>query len=148
MAVKPSFRFAEIYLLESNFKRPASSDFNDPDFKSNANILVEHQIIENKTLQVTVTLDFSAGKSRPGKSRTKEITAKIKMMGVFFCEPDPVPSVEQFAKANGPAIMFPFLREHLASITLKAGISQILLPAVNFIRLSQDNKVKNKVASS
>src|SRR5665213_1181328 len=122
------FRLSEIYLLESIFKRNANIDFKDPAFKNNANISVDHQVLENQTLHITVTLDFVAG-----KKRLKEISAKIKMMGVFKCDAEPVIPIDKFATANGPAIMFPFLREHLASITLKAGISPILLPSVNFI---------------
>jgi preprotein translocase subunit SecB len=129
------YKLSEIFLLESNFKRAVNIDFKDPSFKNNANISVEHQVLENELLHISVTLDFTAG-----KKRTKEITAKIKMMGVFICDSD--------AKANGPAIMFPFLREHLASITLKAGISPILLPSVNFIRLSEENNAKKKLPNA
>jgi preprotein translocase subunit SecB len=70
------------------------------------------------------------------------------MIGVFICDSDAIIPIDQFAKANGPAIMFPFLREHLASITLKAGISPILLPSVNFIRLSEENKAKKKLPNA
>jgi preprotein translocase subunit SecB len=140
MANKSSFRLTEIYLLESNFKRAINVNFEDPSFKNNADITVDHQVLENQTLHITVTLDYSAG-----KKRAKEISAKIKMMGIFKCDSEPVIPIEQFAKANGPAIMFPFLREHLATTTLKAGISPILLPAVNFIRLSEELKAKKRI---
>jgi len=134
------FKLSEIYLLESNFKRDANIDFKDPSFKNNADITVRHQVVDDSLLHITVTLVFTAG-----KENLKEISAKIKMMGVFICESDTIIPIEQFAKANGPAIMFPFLREHLASVTLKAGINPILLPSVNFIRLSEENKVKKKL---
>ncbi|MDB5032656.1 protein-export chaperone SecB [Mucilaginibacter sp.] len=143
MAGQSMFRLSEIYLLESIFKRVANVDFKEPTFKNSANISVEHQVLENDSLQITVTLDFKAG-----KSRVKEISAKIKMIGIFICDTDPIIPIDQFAVANGPAIMFPFLREHLASITLKAGISPILLPSVNFIRLSTENKAKKKLPNA
>jgi len=143
MANTSLFRLSEIYLLESVFRRNANVDFKDPAFKNNANISVEHQVLEGQTIHITVTLDFVAG-----KKRLKEISAKIKMMGVFKCDAEPIIPIEKFAIANGPAIMFPFLREHLASITLKAGISPILLPSVNFIRLSEEDKPKKKLATN
>ena len=137
------YKLTEIYLLESNFKRISNIDFKDPSFKNNANIAVDHQILEGQILHITVTLDYSAG-----KNRKKDLTAKIKMVGVFKCESDAIIPIDQFAKANGPAIMFPFLREHLASITLNAGISPILLPSVNFIRLAEENKAKKRLPAS
>lgn len=137
---KSPFQFKEIYLVESSFKRNNIVNFDDPTFKNSVKISVEHSVTEEHILNITVSLDFSAG-----KSRTKEIIAKMKMVGVFICSGDSALSVDQFAKANGPAIMFPFLREHLASTTSKAGISPVLLPAVNFIKLSEDNKIKRKL---
>lgn len=139
MSSKSSFIFEEIYLLESSFKRNPIVDFRNPAFKNRVNITVEHQLMLDNRLNITILLDFWAG-----TSRIKEISSKIKMTGVFIKGEDSVLTVEQFAKANGPAIMFPFLREHLASITTKAGISPVLLPAVNFIKLAEENKIKRK----
>lgn len=139
MSNKTSFLFKEIYLLESSFKRKAIVDFQNPKFKNRVNISVEHHVAEGNHLNITVSLDFSAG-----TSREKEILAKIKMTGVFIRGDESVLTMEQFAKANGPAIMFPFLREHLASITTKAGINPVLLPAVNFIKLAEEDKIKRK----
>jgi len=133
----------EIFLLESNFKRNITIDFNDPAIRNSANISANHQEQDNQILHITVNLDFSVG-----KGRLREVSAKIIMMGVFKCDGEPIIPLEQFAKANGPAIMFPFLREHLASITLKAGINPILLPSVNFIRLSEENKPKKKISTN
>lgn len=139
MSNKSSFIFKEIYLLESSFRRNHIVDFKNPKFKNRVNISVEHQVLEENHLHITVALDFSAG-----RSREKEISSKIKMTGIFIKGEESVLTVEQFAKANGPAIMFPFLREHLASITTKAGISPVLLPAVNFIKLAEEDKIKRK----
>lgn len=137
MNTKSAFNFKEIYLLESSFKRSSSLIFTDPTIKHNVKISVDHQLVDDTTLNITVSLDFHAG-----KRNLREITAKMKMVGVFICSGDSPLTVEQFAKANGPAIMFPFLREHLASTTSKAGIAPVLLPAVNFIKLSEENKIK------
>lgn len=137
MNTKSAFNFKEIYLLESSFKRSSSLIFTDPTIKHNVKISVDHQLVDDTILNITVSLDFHAG-----KRNLREITAKMKMVGVFICSGDSPLTVEQFAKANGPAIMFPFLREHLASITSKAGIAPVLLPAVNFIKLSEENKIK------
>jgi preprotein translocase subunit SecB len=66
-----------------------------------------------------------------------KIEAKVKMLGNFEYAEDSSLSVEDFSKINAPAILFPFVREHLASVSMKAGISPILLPPVNFVKLAE-----------
>lgn len=138
MSQTSSFQISEIFLLESQFKREYKIDFQHPSFKSNVSIETDHNYSEeNQILEITVLLNFSAG-----VSNKKNISAKIIMAGIFNCNGDAQLSIEQFSKANGPAIMFPFLREHLASVSLKAGIKPILLPAINFIKMAAENKIK------
>ncbi|TDQ06241.1 protein-export chaperone SecB [Pedobacter metabolipauper] len=138
MSQTPSFQISEIFLLDSQFKREHKIDFQHPSFKNKVSIETDYNYNEeNKILEITVLLNFSAG-----ISNKKYISAKIIMVGIFNCSGDAQLSVEQFSKANGPAIMFPFLREHLASVSLKAGIKPILLPAINFIKLAAENKIK------
>ena len=142
MATKPTnptFQISEIYLLESQFKRDANIDFNVLSIRNKVSIETGHNYNEsNNMLDITVQLNFSAG-----IGSKKFISSKIKMIGYFNCGEGAELSVEQFALANGPAIMFPFLREHLASTSLKSGIRPIILPAVNFIKLRAENKIKN-----
>lgn len=142
MSQAPSFQISEIFLLESQFKREHKIDFQHPSFKNKVSIETDHHFEEgSQTLEITVLLNFSAG-----ISTRKSISSKIIMLGVFNCSGDAQLSIEQFSKANGPAIMFPFLREHLASVSLKAGIKPILLPAINFIKMAAENKIK-KISS-
>ncbi|MBT2560594.1 protein-export chaperone SecB [Pedobacter sp. ISL-68] len=138
MSGKPSFQISDIHLLESHFKRDKDIEFNHS-YKNNVSIETGHDFEQvTNRLSITVILNYSAGFK--GK---KYITAKIIMLGVFSCSPDAQLSVDQFSKANGPAIMFPFLREHLASISLKSGVKPIILPAINFIKLVAEDKIKN-----
>jgi preprotein translocase subunit SecB len=39
--------------------------------------------------------------------------------------------LDEFAKYNGPALMFPYIRETIASTTVKAGIPPVIIPPVN-----------------
>jgi preprotein translocase subunit SecB len=56
-------------------------------------------------------------------------------------------SLEQFAQVSAPALVFPFLRETIASITAKAGMPPLLLPPMNIkamLKPADDNKNKEK----
>lgn len=115
-------------MLESNFQRQWTLNLSNPEFKSEINIDID-DTRTNDSVSVTVSLNYTAG-----AMKTPEISAVIKMVGVFIIGENGDLSIDNFAKINAPAIIFPFLREHLASLSIKAGINPILLPPVNFVK--------------
>lgn len=120
-----------ILLLESTFKRFIEVLFEPGNVNNDININVSHQI-ENNQIFVTEKISFSMA---AGDNKIME--AEITMLGHFEKFGDAPLSLEDFAKVNGPAIIFPFIREQLATQTLKAGIGQIILPPINFVKLSE-----------
>jgi preprotein translocase subunit SecB len=44
---------------------------------------------------------------------------------------------DDFVAVNAPAILYPYLREHLATLSLKAGLSVIVLEPMNFAALAK-----------
>lgn len=42
-----------------------------------------------------------------------------------------------FARINAPAIAFPYLRTFISNFTLNSGISPIILPSFNFVKLAE-----------
>ncbi len=48
--------------------------------------------------------------------------------------------LSSFANVNAPAIAFPYLRAFVSNITLQSGINPVILPSINFIKLSEENK--------
>lgn len=67
---------------------------------------------------------------------TELLRAKVTMKGLFEQKGDTQLNVDTFGQVNGPAILFPFVREQLASLTLKANIPPILLSPINFVKRS------------
>lgn len=49
-------------------------------------------------------------------------------------------SLDEFS-SNAPALMFPYIREHISAITQKAGVKPILLQPLNFVAL-QNNQIE------
>lgn len=129
-----TYRLLNIYLLESIFKRDISIDLEDSALNSEVDIETEDQVEENH-MTVLVTITFSAGSN--GK---KGIDASITMLGIFEQPEDSNTQITGFGRINGPAIIFPFIREHLATVSMKSGISPILLPPINFVKHSEEKK--------
>ena len=48
--------------------------------------------------------------------------------------------MEEFGRINGASIIFPFLREHIANLAMKAGLGPIMLPPVNFQKLNKNKQ--------
>ena len=57
---------------------------------------------------------------------------KCAMIGLFsIIEGNENMGLREFSKQNAPALMFPYIREIIASTTTKAGIPPVILPPVN-----------------
>lgn len=136
MATTSSFTLTHLILLESHFQREWTLNLNNPEFRNNVEIEVSDSIVE-QSLSVFVNLTFTAG-----VGETKEITANIKMVGVFTIENTSDFPIQQFASVNAPAIIFPFIREHLSSLSVKSGINPILLQPVNFVKRAESESIK------
>lgn len=124
------FKVNRILLLESNFNRIPNVSFNDPVIKSNIDISVNSQTKENKVF-VTVTLKFEQL-----KEQLAEVSCIITMLGEFEQVGKIDLDLESFGKVNGAAIIYPYIREQLSNLSLKAGLGNIILPPANFVKLN------------
>lgn len=112
----------------------------DPEF--DIAISNSHEFDEEKSmLQVNLRIAIS---------ETGSETSIIDITGVGIFQIEKVNTidtkkltVEYFAEHNAPAIIYPYLREYVSYISIKAGLNPILLPVTNFHAIA-DMKEKNK----
>ncbi len=124
-----SYKIEHVFLIESNFKRNINIDFTSSPIKNNLDIHTEAFDTEpsNNIFVVNLTATFE------GIQNDQVVfTILVKVAGVFSRMGDTSLSEETFKKVNAPAILFPFVRENIAGIALKAGLGNILLPPINF----------------
>lgn len=122
------FKITNLILLESNFKREASVTFEQSKISNTVNVDVNVQVTD-KTIFVTESLSYS---QKSGE--IVEVTADIKMVGIFEKIGESELDLEQFGQVNGAAIIFPYIREQLTNLSAKAGIGLIVLPPFNFTK--------------
>jgi preprotein translocase subunit SecB len=128
------YNLKSITLIESNFVRIPNMDF-EKEIQNIININIEHTVNgDDLVIYLNVTLE---GKNQD----STDYNFLIKYAGVFGFTEDSVPPIETFAKINGPAIIFPFVREQMASLSVKAGLNTVLLPPINF---TQHKNMTNK----
>lgn len=135
MENKNSFKLLNVVLLESLFKREAHINYDAQGFDNKISINLDSKQQENN-LQIFLTVIFSSG-----VEEKSDIVAEVKMLGIFEIHDNNIPT-DVLSKINGPAIIFPFIREHIASCSLKAGVRPIFLPPVNFVELVREEQNK------
>jgi preprotein translocase subunit SecB len=126
--LESGFKILNLLLMENNFKREAVVTFDQSKTTSSVNVDVNVQV-KDKTVFVTETLSFTQK-----REEQIEVSANIKMVGIFEKIGDTSLNLEEFGKVNGAAIIFPYIREQLTNLSAKAGIGLIILPPFNFTR--------------
>ena len=66
---------------------------------------------------------------------------EVAMQGKFERQNESVTMpVEEFSNIIAASIIFPYIRDHVSSLTAKSGINPIMLPLINFIQLYDESK--------
>jgi len=122
------FQIKNIILAESSFSRIKNVIF-EGNIENNLQIHTEVDVNEK-----VITVAEEAIVVQKFQDM-EQVNIKIKMVGVFECIGDSqLTNFEEFGNVNGAAILFPYIREHVTNLSLKAGIDPIILPPVNFTK--------------
>ena len=124
--LESGFKINNLLLLESTFTRIVNVTFDNPDVIQNIDVDVQVTVNENI---VVVTEEIKYNQTI---NDVEEVSAIIKMVGVFEKFGESILDLEYFGNVNGAAIIFPYIREHLTNLTSKAGLGLIIIPPFNF----------------
>ncbi|HHU47563.1 MAG TPA: protein-export chaperone SecB [Bacteroidales bacterium] len=67
------------------------------------------------------------------KDNVENLFINVKLVGLFNCENCDEIEENNFININGPAILFPYMRAHISSLTSMANIPTLVLPTINFV---------------
>ncbi len=128
------FSLVEYKVTKLNFS--VNEEFENDKDSGKTEILPELGInyIKNKDLvAVNLSIKFS-------KSSAPFLLSTV-LTGMFKFDVDTTDKeIEKIVYINISAILFPFLREVVADITMRAGFSPLLLPPMNFVEAYQQKK--------
>lgn len=129
LSKQPGISFKGILLARESFNR-------EPEYTFNANTTVDfsynyYMSEEKKDYYAKLTATVKSF------SEHKEILSlSCTFIGIFAeIDGEKNMEIEEYMKKAAPALMIPFVREHISSITLKAGIKPILINPINVIAL-------------
>ena len=124
------YQVKSIILVESNLSREPNFNFDNLklDVAIGTGVGVKDNIVSVE-LRVNV-------KQMQNDTPLSELSAT--MVGTFEKKGDsPIDNMEDFGRINGASIIYPFIREHIANLAMKAGLGPIMLPPVNFHKLNK-----------
>jgi len=90
-------------------------------------------LVEKTTNKITVELSFDAT-AKEGDEKIFNLSTGYKGIFAYNAVPSEPRSIIDYAKINAPAILYPFLRAAITSITLAAGVPPLTLAVINFTR--------------
>lgn len=129
--LESGFKINNLLLVESHFSRINDVRFGK-EAKNDVNINTEVSV---RGRVITVAENVILVQKYDD---IEQVNIKVKMIGIFESIGDsPIHDFDEFGKINGAAIIFPYIREHIANISLKSGIGAIILPPVNFTNINK-----------
>lgn len=121
-----------------SFFPPRPEDEYEPD---PAELATSSGAFNPETRRVQVSLQLTSGRGEdPDENELKELREhkqqpfrlRVCITGEFEVDTAnfPAEKVAHWAEINAPAILFPFLREHVYGLTVRCGYSPLLLPLI------------------
>ncbi len=130
--LESGFQIKNLILLESSLHRVNDVIF-DENMRNDFNINVEVGVKEN-----IITVIEEAILTQKNQD-IEQVKIKVRMVGIFECVGKTLlDNFEEFGKINGAAIIFPYIREHIANLSLKSCIAPIILPPINFTKMKKN----------
>ncbi len=134
---EPQFMIQRIYVKDLSFETPDSpAVFRDEwEPKLNLDINTSNTLLEENVYEVV--LDITATVSNNDKVA---FLAEVKQAGIFTIEGAEAEQKEHLLGSFCPNILFPYSREAISDMVIKASFPQLVLAPVNFDALFMQQK--------
>lgn len=127
MKNKSSFQFIEHIITKSIFINKKINK-NKKDYNLN---LKPSGILNNESKQFQLALDLEI------VDKEEESLLNVEIIG-FFKYQGEIEKVKDFLYLNAPALLYPYLRAYVSTLTTLSGLGTYTLPTMNLIGLKND----------
>ncbi|PWW25399.1 protein-export chaperone SecB [Chryseobacterium sp. AG844] len=137
-----------IILASTSFERDRVLNLEET-YELTTEIEISHAFSRKKYLIVEFVYKANFSLNKKASNRNK-ITYNSKHVAQFKIDDfneqneEDLLVAERFANINAAAMIFPFIRENAATISAKAGMSPLIIPITNFVKIFEDKKQKEK----
>lgn len=127
----PQFSLGKVYIKDASVEAPNSpaAFMAESDLKPSISLSykVEHATLANDAYEVVLTLTVTAS-----DEQTTVFLVEIKQGGIFRIHNAEREQIERFLRIRGPKILFPYARETVDNLVVKAGFPPLMLGPINF----------------
>lgn len=127
-----------ISLVDASFKREASINFKK-EIRNSVNIEIE--MARDKTQVIVSVVVDVIGK----QADINVFEIKTRTTGVFDHSGETEENLEYFSRINAPAIIFPYVRETISSLSMRASLQPVVIPPLNIEDEARKDLEKQKV---
>lgn len=132
---QPGISFDSIVLAKEKFWRNPSLP---KELNINLDFKVKRSIDDKKGI-----IELDTFLSLQDSEKVEHVKLELKYIGLFsIIESEKNMELEHFLEHNAPAFLVPYIREHISSITSKAGILPVILPPINILAIIKDKEKK------
>lgn len=141
---EPQFMIQRIYIKDASFETPNSpAVFRDEwEPKLNLEINTSNTLLEKNVYEVV--LDITATVSN---NDNVAFLSEVKQAGIFTIEGAPEDQLDHLLGSFCPNILFPYAREAVSDMVIKASFPQLVLAPVNFDALYMQQKEEQEKAT-
>jgi preprotein translocase subunit SecB len=108
---------------------------------------IGHKVIGSE-ISVLLTVGVIDEKEGSKVPEERDLTLEVTMAGdfeVLDMEKSPEIDIIEFSEINAAAILYPYIRQHIRTLTLESGFVQpIILPVMNFVKMHEEKKERDR----
>lgn len=130
----------DIKVIETSLIVNSPNEVFNPDFDASISFRTGHAEFNKEDSVIVVGVKCKSGSQ--DDERTPPLEIRVELMGVFKVDQEkfPIEHIDEWAEKNAPFILLPYLREHVYSLTLRAGIKNLIIPMFNLPLFKLENK--------
>lgn len=146
---QPQLILQKIYLKDASLESPMGIKAFQQNWKPvfNQQLRTTHTRMNDTQCEVVLTATLSAALGEPEKQETAFIV-EVQQAGLFKIQVSDGDIEKQLINVACPTILFPYVRETVDGLLIKAGFPAISMPPINFETLYQRALQEQPVATT
>jgi preprotein translocase subunit SecB len=91
-------------------------------------------------MDVGIVVNIGNPSDHEGDEKKSEFDLKVHLLAKFSVDQNrfPIEQIDHWAENNAPLVLYPYIREHVHALSIRAGIKPILLPLMEVPTLRID----------
>lgn len=138
---QPGIDFVKIVLEKANLEVNANYSNIEEDINVELSVKVNRKLDKTKK-NLIVNLEVALFK----ETVNPPLRVSVLAAGYFSVKNDEdIESLEGFSRIQAPALIFPFIRETIANLTMRTGNPPLLIPPINILQLiGKSGKIRKR----